>query len=530
MFRSVPEFDLDLADKDVRHAIQALAEAMSPANHKDFEGETQEIEKDEEENKKVSAGYTYLGQFIDHDITFDPASSMERLNDPEALVDFRTPRFDLDSVYGRGPADQPYMYEKPKTGPIRKFLAGTDIGLPSARAGDKAVVDSGKPDHPRMPGNGRAVIGDKRNDENVIVAQIHTVFTRFHNRLADECPDLSFDELQQSVRWHYQWIVLQDYLFKIVGKDMVRSILPHLAPGKGDIFIDKPDLKFYNWENDPFIPTEFSTAAFRFGHSMVRPVYRLNRNFQNLGAPPIKEKDTDKGEKSHGLGRRMLFNTNDKLGLNGFKPVPPGWTIEWDLYFQMDSTGKELTNGRLQPSYKVDTALVEPLANLPEFAAESDRFLRMLSFRNIMRGFAMRLPCGEDVARAMSIAPLEAEELRIGKAESQEAWAKAPMISTIGAGKDIPSPFLNRTPLWVYILAEGAKKALAGADHVLGEVGGRIVGETFIGMLLGDKRSFLHLDPRWKPWDFGGKPFDMATMIQYANGVVELNRKPQPAS
>src|SRR4030081_1391838 len=72
---------------------------------------TPETEKDDEENSGIAAGYTYLGQFIDHDLTFDPASRVQKDNDPDALVDFRTPRFDLDSVYGRGPDDQPYLYQ-----------------------------------------------------------------------------------------------------------------------------------------------------------------------------------------------------------------------------------------------------------------------------------------------------------------------------------------------------------------------------------------------------------------------------------
>ena len=72
---------------------------------------TPETEVDDEENQGIPAGYTYLGQFIDHDLTFDPASSLMKQNDPDALVDFRNPQFDLDNVYGRGPDDQPYLYE-----------------------------------------------------------------------------------------------------------------------------------------------------------------------------------------------------------------------------------------------------------------------------------------------------------------------------------------------------------------------------------------------------------------------------------
>src|SRR5713226_887835 len=102
MFRTLPP--AEFAEED----LKALAAAMI-AEHEAIP--TPETKVDDEENQGISAGYTYLGQFIDHDLTFDPASSLQKENDPDALVDFRTPRFDLDCVYGRGPDDQPYLYQ-----------------------------------------------------------------------------------------------------------------------------------------------------------------------------------------------------------------------------------------------------------------------------------------------------------------------------------------------------------------------------------------------------------------------------------
>src|SRR5947209_7317463 len=172
---------------------------------------TPETELDDEENLGIPAGYTYLGQFIDHDITFDPASSLQKQNDPEALVDFRTPRLDLDCVYGRGPADQPYMYEPDGL----HFAFGRDLtrnGLPSKN--QKDLLRTGNTD--------RALIGDKRNDENVIVSQLQGVFLRFHNFVADtqlkKSPTTPFEGLQRVVRWHYQWIVLHDFLPRVVAQ------------------------------------------------------------------------------------------------------------------------------------------------------------------------------------------------------------------------------------------------------------------------------------------------------------------------
>src|SRR5678809_880891 len=150
---------------------------------------------DDEENAGIAAGYTYLGQFIDHDITFDPASSLMKQNDPDALIDFRTPRLDLDNLYGRGPADQPYMFLPDGI----HFALGRDL----TRGGKPSKAK----DLPRF--NARALIGDKRNDENVIVSQLQGVFLNFHNVVADEMLNANskatFDDIQRRVRWHYQW-------------------------------------------------------------------------------------------------------------------------------------------------------------------------------------------------------------------------------------------------------------------------------------------------------------------------------------
>jgi len=221
---------------------------------------------DDEENSGISAGYTYFGQFIDHDITFDPASSLQQQNDPEALVDFRTPRLDLDSLYGRGPAEQPYMYtaKKFRLGrPLFELTQGTKVR-------DLPRYDDGDATQPK-----RALIGDKRNDENVIVAQFHAAWLQFHNKLVDARPNASFEDIQRLVRWHYQWLVINDFLPTVCGDEVVEDLLPHHGH-KEPVWKKRPTLSFFRWKNDPFMPVEFSAAAYRFGHSMVRPIYRLN--------------------------------------------------------------------------------------------------------------------------------------------------------------------------------------------------------------------------------------------------------------
>ena len=115
---------------------------MIPKATKEQEPGKPKVDPDDEENYGIPAGYTYLGQFIDHDITFDPMSSLMQQNDPEALIDFRTPRLDLDNLYGRGPADQPYMYVQDKNVPAQR--AGAD-----ARPGRVQGIGPATPRRPR---------------------------------------------------------------------------------------------------------------------------------------------------------------------------------------------------------------------------------------------------------------------------------------------------------------------------------------------------------------------------------------------
>jgi hypothetical protein len=204
------------------------------------------------DNPSIPAGYTHLGQFIDHDITFDPTSLLDKIEDPHALGSFRTPRFDLDSLYGSGPEDQPFLYES---------RGGPDDGV--------RLLVGAEPDLPRNQ-DGRALIGDPRNDESIIVAQLHLLFLRFHNKVVDHLrthDDLEdtelFREARRTVCWHYQWIVAHDFLPRVVGEDMVDAAMQERT--------------CYTCESDPFIPVEFSGAAYRFGHSMVRDTYDLKR-------------------------------------------------------------------------------------------------------------------------------------------------------------------------------------------------------------------------------------------------------------
>src|SRR5205809_8036864 len=219
MFRALPMAKFGTTDDENIKNLTKLGQAMSSSYDPPINGKA-------DAESGIPALYTYLGQFIDHDITFDPASSLQKQNDPDALTDFRTPAFDLDNVYGRGPDDQPYMYDG------QKFLLGDPVqgGDPNAK------------DLPRNNANPRrALIGDPRNDENTIVSQLQGLFLRFHNRILADNAGFAFGTLQRLVRFHYQFVVLNDFLPRIVHS----SVLDYLKTNEQ---YDRSTLKFLLWK------------------------------------------------------------------------------------------------------------------------------------------------------------------------------------------------------------------------------------------------------------------------------------------
>jgi hypothetical protein len=490
--RMFPALAPALFDQEPLLKLADLMIAPLEANDQGKLQVTPEDELDDEENFGLPAGYTYFGQFVDHDLTFDPRSSLVILNNPTDLTNFRTAAFDLDALYGHGPDEQPYMY----TPDGRKFLLG-DRSLTGALR-DNGPIQPLTQDLPRF--RGRAIIGDKRNDENVIVSQLHGLFLRFHNGLADSYPDRSFAEIQRLVRWHYQWLVLFDYLPRIIGRDQVLALLPHLA-NKSSIALNKPNLQFFNWQTTASMPIEFSGAAYRFGHSLVRPVYRLS-------AADLRSSVTTIGMN----GRRALFSPNPNDGLNGFQAFAAENGIDWRLFFETRDhrlSATLLGKGRVQPSYKIDTSLVTALGFLPEFSKTGTNVAagapntNSLSYRNLQRGVTLQLPSGQAIARAMGLEPMSDQRLLVGKANTDGLTSNKTIV-------EVDARFSNNAPLWYYILAEAQDQWRKATDAqpsnaqkeiqptLLGPVGGRIVGEVLIGLIAGDDSSFLS-DPTWQP-------------------------------
>jgi hypothetical protein len=483
IFRALPPADFGPNDVASLKALELLATAMvsvaDPADPKDG--------PDSEEGG-IPAAFTYFGQFIDHDLTFDPASSLQKQNDPDALIDFRTPQFDLDNVYGRGPDDQPYMYEDDG----KTFVLGAQLtGAPQVNgAAHDLQRNAQKP--------ARALIGDPRNDENVIVSQLQGLMHRFHNRIVAENPSWNFPQVQQLVRFHYQWVLLHDFLPKLIADEVLREVLPKAQDGT--LEIDKSNLDFFKFRDTAFMPLEFSAAAYRFGHSLVRPGYRLND-----GSADAK---TDTLLPLFALG-------DDAKDLRGFQAPHDNWAIDWRRFIDLepmayggpidDPDPKIAGNrNRLQLAYKIDTSLVNPLGVLPKRIAIDPS---VLALRNLQRGWRMRLPSGQDVARAMGVKPLTDDEIVIGKfvvnPQAGDTVVPAGKFGAFAGGA-----FAGNCPLWTYCLAETRKititvKTLDGDKPIetrqLGPVGGRIVAETFVGLLLADSSSYVSLNPRWEP-------------------------------
>jgi hypothetical protein len=445
---------------------------------------TPEGEHDPEEGT-IPAAYTYLGQFVDHDLTFDPTSQLREFLSPsqiKGLEDYRTPRFDLDNLYGRGPADQPYMYEPDG---IHMLLGERMSGNP---------FDQNARQIPRGP-NGRALIGDPRNDENRIVAQLHAIFLRFHNQVADyltktnhlgKKPD--FDDVRNWVRWHYQWMLVTDFLPMVVNKDTYEGVF-------ADCHHPTPRLPG-NRNRLKLMPVEFSVAAFRFGHSMIRPEYLLNTT--------VERRPIFSGNRSAG------GSADDAADLGGFRPIPSDWAIDWQFFINLEQPGATpAATGPLfdpikrspQMAYKIDTSLVSPLGHLPPRIAEDPS---ILALRNLERGATFGLPSGQVMAAALKEPTIPEDKLVIGKATAEDQKDLTPLA-------DISESFAGNAPLWAYILSEAQVTSWEKADDQesldavpikLGPVGGRIVAGVFAALLRGDSTSYLHTDLLR-----GGKPF-----------------------
>ncbi len=382
-------------------------------------------------SSKIPAGYTYFGQFIDHDITFDPRSSLMRRNDPAGLLNHRTPRMDLDNVYGSGPDVSPELYDqldRGTNGEIEKLLVGQ-------------IADSQLFDLPRNQ-QGIAIIGDPRNDENSIVAQLQLAFILAHNQLVDRARMKGvkdpFEAARNTLRWLYQYIIWNDFIKRICLDEVVNCALfkEDTCDGRALWGLGYKDV--YYWKHTPFMPVEFSVAAYRFGHSLVRNSYQTN-------------------DPHSGFGNFIPIFSSVGADLRGSRPLTTTNYVQWDWFLQMQSSSGPFP----QRTRKIDTKLSNALFFLPGLNPAA------LALRNLKRGFEFSLPSGTSVAKRLGLTPLKIDN--------------------------------DHDALWFYILNEAEKLPGTNGGQMLGRVGSIIVSATFSGLLLGDPMSYLNMCPDWSP-------------------------------
>jgi hypothetical protein len=421
------------------------------------------------DNSRAPAGYTYLGQFIDHDLTFDTTTLAEQVRDPQAVFNFRTPQLELDNLYGTGPRGMPHLFER---GNRAKFAIGTTSATPGG--GDGNIPTSLPHDLPRMAGSGFAVIGDPRNDENLAVAQTHLAFLKFHNAIVEQ-EGATFEEARRLVRWHYQWIVLHDFLKqRILDAGTVDDVLTN-----GRRFFRFEDVG----DGEPFIPVEFAVAAYRLGHSMVREGYDYNRVFRPGGVTVAT--------------LALLFQFSGRSGDGTHVPIPSDWIIDWRRFYDVGTLPEGTSLGFTR---KLNPLLAPALQKVPGLGGGGAP--GSLAAANLLRGLQRGLPSGQAVAKAMSLPVLQPGDFN-------ETGHPDEIIRQHGLE--------TATPLWYYVLKEAE---IAGGEQ-LGPVGARIVAEVFVGLLEGDSESFLRQDPSWVPTlGTAGAAFTMADLLAY---VGELN-------
>ena len=414
--------------------------------------------RDPDRSDTIDVGMVFFAQFLDHDITLDTSSSLSRVNTPSDIENIRTPTLDLDCIYGDGPEGSPYLYAARKrfrssrrTDPLDEsliYLVTSEDGTAISRPNNRDIRSN---DLSRAA-NGRALIGDPRNDENRVLSQIQLAFHKLHNRVVDklrrEHPDHDaheiFEEARHLVTAHYHWAVLYDFLPTICGSQVVHDILHY---GRKAYCVGS----FL-----PFIPVEFSVAAFRFGHTLVPQTVQIQR-----GEPA-----------------RALFGDLFGKGFTALENV--------EGIVDLDEIFTTARNRQVQRAEKMNTKFARTLLKLPAGIASNPS---SLAVRNLERGQSFMLPSGEAVSRALGI------EDTVIDSVSQAA-------DTASGGK-----LDGCTPLFFYMLIEAETIGRQDIDEAakpgegLGPMGARLVAEVIIGLMELDPRSFLSTNRKWSPAD-----------------------------
>lgn len=436
--------------------------------------------EEERNNSAIPAGYTYFGQFVDHDISNDASGGDESANplSDNDLVQMRSPSLDLDSLYGGAGRRDEKLFNGPRF-KIGRTIASNGAGH-SNLGGLPFDLPRKMETRPNMTAR-TALIADGRNDENLAVAQTHLMWLKFHNEIVNQLSDddlgasdaMIFEKARELVTKHYQHIVLHDFVKRFVEPSIYNDVV---VSGKRKVLSQSVG-------EVAFMPLEFSVAAYRHGHSQVRQSYNWNATFEDASF-------------------RLLFEFSAVSGnfLGAGETLPSNWIANYRRLFnfgdaefphQPEAIETDPITGtkKLNFARAIDPYLTQELASLPEIEAlvNMDPPLRPfanLAALNLRRGSMRSLPSGQDVSlqlkSAKTLTPKQMREVIDDEFDL--------VMNKFG--------FYERTPLWLYILLEASA---IGKGNSLGPVGSTIVADTFRTLVLTSRLSILTPGAEWEP-------------------------------
>jgi len=399
--------------------------SRTPSNKQPSKDQLRQLAESMLENESTAsdgvaeAGMAFLGQFIDHDITLDATTELGKAaGDVTKIRNFRTPQLDLDCVYGDGPEVSNYLYDDQL-----KLIFGRRKGDVDQPAGSDDLGEN--PLDLQRNRRGTALIGDPRNDENLFLSQVQgRIFIERHNACMDQAKGNAEEKYEHAkaelTHWYHRTIV-EEFLPQVVADSILQPLIYDAKRGY------LSDLGKISWDTAPDMPVEFSAAAYRFGHSMIRQRYDLNGN--------------------EGRNDVSIFpdpNNENPVQINGFSVVAEENNLDFDRFF--GSTAQ-----RARP---IDTNIPAALLKLPEAVVGDGE--ANLALRNMDRGqLTFDLPSGERMAEYMGFDPIDSDK------------------------RVVEAGLSGNTPLWYYILSE--------AEHhsgKLGPVGGSLVAGVLLNLML----------------------------------------------
>lgn len=418
----------------------------------------------------LPAGYVFLAQLLDHDMILGTEVSLDSEQLPEhklvKLANLRSPSLDLHCLYGLGPSASPHLYDPDEPGCLASGRADQEDDL--------ARTD-----------RGLALIGDPRNDENLLISQLHLLFIRFANRVYRTCRDAGvkspFTAAQAKVRHHYQHVVVHDLLKRVCDPQTYEFALDQLRKGKYPVFYQREGLQSFP------VPIELSGAVFRFGHTLLRSTYAVNGDQAAVDLLNLPKIDPEQ------------------------PAVPKELVVDWRYFFELDDA--------VEPNRckAFDLCYCDGLIQRPGTTTGTDKKAveGSLAYRDLMRGHVLGIPDGSQIATALKEAGYPLDPAQNLDFHSIEGWNQADNL--------VRRRLLTAPPLLFYVLREAQ---VIGAGERLGPVGSAVLLEVILGILSSCKTSFLNpkwkfaLDPEIAPRTnaLGERIFQMADLVRYAEG------------